>query len=46
MYSKPEYATLRTTVASIYKEGGLPNFWRGLAPRMLRIVCKCRLHGA
>lgn len=39
MYSKPEYRTLRSTFATIYKEGGLPLFWRGLAPRMLRIVC-------
>ncbi|KAG2444440.1 hypothetical protein HXX76_001193 [Chlamydomonas incerta] len=39
MYSKPEYANLRATFATIYKEGGLPRFWKGLAPRMLRIVC-------
>ena len=42
MYSKPEYANLRSTFATIYKEGGLPRFWKGLAPRMLRIVCECR----
>lgn len=40
MYSKPEYLNLRSTIGSIYKEGGILQFWRGLAPRMLRIVCK------
>ncbi|KXZ48758.1 hypothetical protein GPECTOR_25g342 [Gonium pectorale] len=39
MYSKPEYRNLRSTFATIYAEGGLPRFWKGLAPRMLRIVC-------
>ncbi|KAG2493696.1 hypothetical protein HYH03_008210 [Edaphochlamys debaryana] len=39
MYSKPEYANLRSTFSTIYKEGGLPRFWKGLSPRMLRIVC-------
>mmetsp|Transcript_12533 Transcript_12533/g.27025 ORF Transcript_12533/g.27025 Transcript_12533/m.27025 type:complete len:270 (-) Transcript_12533:957-1766(-) len=39
MYSKPEYRTLSTTMATIYKEGGILRFWKGLSPRMFRIVC-------
>ncbi|EFJ42250.1 hypothetical protein VOLCADRAFT_97694 [Volvox carteri f. nagariensis] len=39
MYSKPEYRNLRRTFATIYKEGGLLHFWKGLSPRMLRIIC-------
>ncbi|GLC46139.1 hypothetical protein PLESTB_001194300 [Pleodorina starrii] len=39
MYSKPEYRNLRSTFATIYAEGGLPRFWKGLSPRMLRIIC-------
>ncbi|GFR52575.1 hypothetical protein Agub_g15168 [Astrephomene gubernaculifera] len=39
MYDKPEYRTLRSTFGAIYKEGGIPLFWKGLSPRMLRIVC-------
>jgi solute carrier family 25 citrate transporter 1 len=38
MYSKPEYATAAATAATIYKEGGVLRFWRGLIPRMVRII--------
>lgn len=38
MYSKPEYLTWTSTAATIYNEGGILNFWRGLLPRMTRII--------
>lgn len=38
MYSKPEYMTAAATARSIYAEGGILNFWRGLLPRMTRII--------
>jgi solute carrier family 25 citrate transporter 1 len=38
MYSKPEYLTWTSTAATIYKEGGILNFWSGLLPRMTRII--------
>eukprot|EP00775_Hariotina_reticulata_P013494 gene13495-13619_t len=38
MYSKPEYLTWTKTAATIYSEGGILNFWRGLLPRMTRII--------
>jgi solute carrier family 25 citrate transporter 1 len=38
MYSKPEYATWLASVRTIYAEGGVLRFWRGLLPRMSRIV--------
>lgn len=40
MYSKPEYMTAKDTIVTIYKEGGIFNFWRGLIPRMTRIICE------
>ncbi len=46
MYSKPEYGNLRSTFRTIYAEGGLLRFWKGLAPRMLRIVCEYRVRRA
>jgi len=39
MYSKPEYMTMKDTFSTIYREGGVLNFWRGLIPRMTRIIC-------
>lgn len=38
MYSRPEYMTWTSTAATIYQEGGVLNFWRGLLPRMTRII--------
>ncbi|MEW5318667.1 MAG: hypothetical protein WDW38_009872 [Sanguina aurantia] len=38
MYSKPEYRTFSSTAATIYKEGGVFSFWKGITPRMSRIV--------
>ncbi|GBF91836.1 hypothetical protein Rsub_04941 [Raphidocelis subcapitata] len=38
MYSKPEYLTSAATARTIYAEGGPLNFWRGLLPRMTRII--------
>lgn len=38
MYSKPEYLTAAKTFATILAEGGPLNFWRGLLPRMTRII--------
>eukprot|EP00879_Flechtneria_rotunda_P002437 GHRR01002634.1.p1 GENE.GHRR01002634.1~~GHRR01002634.1.p1 ORF type:complete len:288 (+),score=56.02 GHRR01002634.1:321-1184(+) len=38
MYSKPEYLTWTSTAQTIYTEGGLLRFWRGLLPRMTRII--------
>jgi hypothetical protein len=38
MYSKPDYLTAASTARAIYKEGGVLNFWRGLLPRMTRII--------
>jgi Mitochondrial carrier protein len=38
MYSRPEYATWTSTASTIYAEGGILNFWRGLLPRMTRII--------
>jgi hypothetical protein len=38
MYSKPEYINFAATARTIYAEGGVLNFWRGLLPRMTRII--------
>lgn len=38
MYSKPEYLTVRRSARTIYQEGGILQFWKGLTPRMTRIV--------
>ncbi|KAF8058077.1 mcfT [Scenedesmus sp. PABB004] len=38
MYGKPEYLTWTSTAATILAEGGVLNFWRGLLPRMTRII--------
>lgn len=38
MYSKPEYMTSAKTAQTIFSEGGILCFWRGLAPRMTRII--------
>ncbi len=43
MYTKPEYATMPRAFATIYKEGGLVLFWKGLVPRMTRIICESRV---
>jgi solute carrier family 25 citrate transporter 1 len=40
MYSKTEYMTWTSTASTIYQEGGVLNFWRGLLPRMTRIIGK------
>mmetsp|Transcript_8894 Transcript_8894/g.15419 ORF Transcript_8894/g.15419 Transcript_8894/m.15419 type:complete len:266 (-) Transcript_8894:416-1213(-) len=39
MYTKPEYMTMASSFAAIYKEGGITTFWKGIAPRMARIIC-------
>lgn len=46
MYSKPEYATLRSTIGTITKEGGVLSLWNGLLPRMTRIIGECRGAGS
>ncbi len=38
MYSKPQYITVAKTFRTIMAEGGPLNFWRGLLPRMTRII--------
>jgi hypothetical protein len=38
MYSKPEYLTAAATARTILAEGGPLTFWRGLLPRMTRII--------
>ncbi|KAI8476555.1 MAG: mitochondrial carrier domain-containing protein [Monoraphidium minutum] len=38
MYSKPEYMTAAATARTILAEAGPLTFWRGLLPRMTRIV--------
>ncbi len=39
LYSKPEYATLRSTISEVIQnEGGLVRLWNGIAPRMFRII--------
>jgi len=38
MWSKPEYLTMRSTMATIYAEGGISRFWAGLLPRATRII--------
>lgn len=42
MYSKPEYMTAAKTFRTILAEGGPLNFWRGLLPRMTRIIGAAR----
>lgn len=46
MYSKPEYTTLRSTIGTITKEGGVLSLWNGLLPRMTRIIGECRGAGS
>jgi hypothetical protein len=38
MYDKPEYLTSARSARAILAEGGVPTFWRGLLPRMTRII--------
>jgi len=38
MYDKPEYLTSARAARAIFAEGGAPTFWRGLLPRMTRII--------
>jgi len=40
MYSNAQYATLRSTFYNIYThEGGITQLWKGMLPRMFRIIC-------
>ncbi len=44
MYSKPEYMNMAKTFGTIYREGGILTFWKGILPRMTRIIgerCVC-----
>jgi hypothetical protein len=38
MYTKPEYMTWHQSARTIHAEGGVLRFWRGLVPRMSRII--------
>ncbi len=38
MYDKQEYLTAASAARTIYGEGGVLTFWRGLLPRMTRII--------
>lgn len=38
MYDKHEYLTSASAARAIYGEGGALTFWRGLLPRMTRII--------
>jgi hypothetical protein len=38
MYDKEEYLTSSRAARTIYAEGGALTFWRGLLPRMTRII--------
>lgn len=38
MYDKQEYLTSASAARAIYGEGGALTFWRGLLPRMTRII--------
>jgi hypothetical protein len=44
MYSNAQYATLRSTFYNIYThEGGITQLWKGMLPRMFRIICKAHM---
>lgn len=45
MYTKPEYLTMMSSFSTIYKEGGILQFWKGLVPRMTRIICEWTFGG-
>jgi len=38
MYDRPEYLTAASSARAVWAEGGAPTFWRGLLPRMTRII--------
>ncbi len=39
MYEKPEYRSMLSSLRTIVEERGVFGLWRGILPRMTRIIC-------